>query len=86
MYWLLKLQMTLETITKSIQINFVAPFYYGDSMSFLTSAIITGMTAVASDNLSINNLSGKTIRWNFTNSKNGNSYSRKQKDCSNLRP
>ena len=58
-----------ETITKSIQINFVAPFYYGDSMSFLTSAIITGMTAVASDNLSINNLSGKTIRWNFTNSK-----------------
>lgn len=58
-----------ESITKSIQVNFVAPFYYGNSMSYLTSAIITGMTAVASDSLSINNLSGKTIRWNFNNSK-----------------
>ena len=59
-----------ETVTKTININFVDPFYYGNSMATITSAIITAMTAVASDSLNISNLSGKTIHWGaFTNSK-----------------
>lgn len=59
-----------ETVTKTININFVDPFYYGNSMATITSAIITAMTAVASDNLNISNLSGRTIHWGaFTNSK-----------------
>lgn len=59
-----------ETITKSIQISFVDPFYYGNSIETITSAIITAMAVVASDSLNISNLSGRTIHWGaFTNSK-----------------